>query len=97
MTHNSGPEGTEAQACPRCKTATMEHNGGRWCSRCGAFAVPPDLRRTAHLQPTSPPPRPPLMELGAQRAGPRCVRCGGEVDVLSGIYDDGEWLCGGCF
>lgn len=82
--------------CPKCKiTHTIEHDGGQWCPRCGAFAISPDPRHTADIQRTSP--------FGNSRAGagaratmPRCAKCGGPGDTGDGIYDDGEWLCGGC-
>jgi hypothetical protein len=92
---------SDVTLCPKCKTIhTIEHDGGQWCPRCGAFAIPPDPRHTAHIQ-TAQPQRTSRFGdwggvAGARAAMPRCVKCGGPGDTGDGIYDDGEWLCGGC-
>jgi len=84
--------------CFKCKkTATIEHYGGRWCTNCGRFASPPD------------PSLLPSRQLGLERSasarstailapGPtlRCGWCDRVADMIDGIYDDGEWMCGGC-
>ncbi|HKR60765.1 MAG TPA: hypothetical protein VJS64_13675 [Pyrinomonadaceae bacterium] len=100
-THENNPSDnpSDVMICPRCKiTQTIEHDGGQWCSRCGAFAIPPDPRHTAHIQTAQP--RSPLVgsraEAGTRADAPLCARCGGPGDTGDGIYDDGEWLCGGC-
>lgn len=82
--------------CPKClKASTIEHHGGRWCSNCGSFAVSPD------------PSRLPSATLGNrdQRRSPlaerteimaTCSWCHQQKDMSTGIYDDGEWMCGDC-
>lgn len=95
-----GDNPSEGMLCPKCKiTQTIEHNDGQWCPRCGSFAIPPDPRHTAHIQTKQPLHTNSLFSsgaAGARAAGPRCARCGGRGDTGDGIYDDGEWLCGGC-
>lgn len=91
----------DATLCPKCKKTTVAHNGGQWCPTCGAFATPPDLRDTAHIQSEQPPLRSPflmLREEEAERAAlPRCCKCLQPIDDLgSAVYDDDEWLCGYC-
>jgi hypothetical protein len=37
--------------------------------------------------------------LGQEQAGLRLLECGWchqKVEMGDGIYDDGEWMCGGC-
>src|SRR4030095_9719676 len=92
---------SEGRLCPKCKiTKTIEHNDGQWCPRCGSFAIPPDPRHTAHIPTKRPSRTSSLISLrataGAGAVGPLCVRCGGPGDTGDGIYDDGDWICGGC-
>jgi hypothetical protein len=81
--------------CGRCgKAVTVEHNGGRWCSNCGTFASEPDPR----LSPSS---RPGYLDShsaprGYSRPLQVCGWCHQPCDMGDGIYDDGEWMCGGC-
>jgi hypothetical protein len=87
--------------CPRCKTTrTIAHNGGEWCPDCGAFAKPPDPCHTAHIQSTHASAQQPFLDLQADAeavaAMPRCCKCQQPVDNCSGVYDDGDWLCGNC-
>ena len=69
--------------------------------RCGSFAIPPDPRHTAHIQTELPSRASSFFNLqttaaASAAAGPLCASCGGSGDTGDGIYDDGEWLCGGC-
>ena len=81
--------------CPHCKKAsTIEHHGGQWCSNCGRFATPPD------------PTLLPSNKKGYERQEwfkdednafySECCWCHQRTDMTGGIYDDGEWMCGGC-
>lgn len=84
--------------CFKCKrTTTIDHYGGRWCTNCGRFASPPDRSLL------------PSTQLGSERSGSarptpmldsgpvlRCGWCEHVADMTDGIYDDGEWMCGGC-
>lgn len=89
--------------CSRCKkTGTIEHNGGRWCSNCGTFISPPDPLQLpsshAGFQHAF---RPSYSEdsLRAEKERnnfPECGWCHQRTDMSDGIYDDGEWMCGGC-
>ncbi len=88
--------------CPRChKVSTIEHHGGRWCSNCGSFAVRPDPSRlpSATMGDTDKF-RSPLMERveeeSYRRSLPACGWCNQQKDMSTGIYDDGEWMCGDC-
>ena len=86
---------SDIAVCGRCnKPATIEHNGGRWCSNCGTFASEPDpllspSSRVDHQE-----------QRGALHGYPRalqaCGWCYQQCDMGDGIYDDGEWMCGGC-
>ena len=88
--------------CRKCKnTATIEHHGGRWCPTCGLFASPPDpallpSQTPRHLEPN----RRLSSDLAfqdRQHSGSLvCGWCHEESDMTGGIYDDGEWMCGGC-
>ena len=96
-----GSQGSTGTICPRCKTTkTVPHNGGQWCPTCGAFASPPDPRHTAHIDTAQSEGNRPFLDLQAEAerlaAAPRCWRCQQPVDIGSGVYDDGEWLCGNC-
>lgn len=81
--------------CRRCKKAsTIEHHGGRWCSNCGSFATPPDPKLLPSLQPG-------FRETEASSYRNEgimavCGWCHCRDDMSDGIYDDGEWMCGGC-
>src|SRR5262245_2400693 len=99
---NANPDASQlpgSTLCPKCKTtATIAHNGGQWCPHCGAFATPPDPQLTKHIQ-TPGPRQSPFLAPSSEgtRAGmPRCCKCQQPVDILTGLYDDGEWLCGYC-
>lgn len=81
--------------CPHCKKAsTIEHHGGHWCSNCGRFATPPDLKLLPSNQ----------KDYRAQErfsykdnaTYAECGWCHQRTDMTGGIYDDGEWMCGGC-
>ena len=90
--------------CGRCrKSETIEHLGGQWCTNCGHFASPPDPSQLPSLQIGSTRQmrsRGPLTRLVAQEAAyarlPSCGWCAQKSDMVGGIYDDGEWMCGGC-
>lgn len=92
-----------AVVCKRCgKSSTIEHHGGRWCSNCGCFASPPDPALLPSMQPG--------FQDNTRRRGfsdvvereqasmrlSECGWCHQKVDMGDGIYDDGEWMCGGC-
>lgn len=81
--------------CRRChKASTIEHHGGQWCTNCGCFASPPDATRL--------PSRQPGFEDRARKTDEdyaiysMCGWCHQKTDMTGGIYDDGEWMCGGC-
>lgn len=88
--------------CPRChKASTIEHHGGRWCSNCGSFAAPPDPNRLpSSSMKFREARRLPLAELlnreRYSRNLPVCGWCNQQKDMSSGIYGDGEWMCGDC-
>lgn len=84
-----------AIVCDRCKgTSTIEHNGGRWCSICGTFARPPDpLLEPSHRVGYRDPSRVSHEDF---RRNQVCGWCHQVTDVGDGVYDDGEWMCGGC-
>ncbi len=82
-------------ACPRCRKAnTIDLHGGKWCVNCGSFASPPD------------PAQLPSNQQGFIEVKDRshqadvilslCSSCNQKTDMTGGIYDDGEWMCGGC-
>jgi hypothetical protein len=80
--------------CGLCnKSVTVEHNGGRWCSNCGKFASQPDplLSPSGRIDQVTIRPN-----LGFSRAVQVCGWCHQPCDMGDGIYDDGEWMCGGC-
>lgn len=94
----------EPVVCRHCgKSSTIDHHGGRWCSNCGRFAVPPNPALLPSNQPGS---RAALRERGSSsqfgRVGSRevsslrCDWCHQAIEVGDGIYDDGEWMCWGC-
>lgn len=93
---------SERTVCPKChKASTIEHHGGRWCSNCGSFAVPANPKfmpsnQHGYHEPRSSP-------QGERHASERCLDnlpvcgwCHQKKDMSTGIYDDGEWMCGDC-
>lgn len=81
--------------CRWCrKSNTIEHHGGRWCSNCGSFASPPDPKLLPSNQPGYREPTP--APRGEPDSGLVCAWCHQPTDMSDGIYDDGEWMCGGC-
>lgn len=89
--------------CKRCnKVSTIEHYGGRWCSNCATFTIPPDTRQLPSRRPgfedTSRPNRlVDTMRSERERANlPECGWCHQRTEMTDGIYDDGEWMCGNC-
>lgn len=92
-----------AVACRRCgKSSTIEHHGGRWCTNCGCFASPPDSALLPSMQPgyRHSTQRRPFVDLREREQAttrlPECGWCHQRVEMSDGIYDDGEWMCGGC-
>ena len=99
------PAGTGAgplTVCPRCKKSkTIEHYGGRWCSNCGDFATPPDpvllpSNQIQHRNSASNFLVGLLRDERHARNQPKCGWCHQPRDMSTGIYDDGEWMCGDC-
>ena len=96
----------EKTVCRRCKKAsTIEHYGGRWCSNCGTFASAPDpkLLPSSQLEHQTrgrnhrADPIGRLVERERRAANmPECGWCHQRTEMSAGIYDDGEWMCGGC-
>jgi hypothetical protein len=87
--------------CLKChKASTIEHHGGRWCSNCGSFAVRPDPSRLPSLtlgyRKQSSPLADRLEQERYLRTLPECGWCNQQKDMSTGIYDDGEWMCGDC-
>lgn len=81
--------------CPHCKKASaIEHHGGHWCSNCGRFASPPDPKLLPSNQVGYIEPKPVKSE--DTHASHECGWCNQHSDMTGGIYDDGEWMCGGC-
>ena len=85
----------ELVVCKRChKASTIEHHGGQWCTNCGCFASPPNPKLLPSLQPG--------FEDRSREAEEDyniyavCGWCNQKTDMTGGIYDDGEWMCGGC-
>jgi len=85
----------EMIVCKRCrKASTIEHHGGQWCTNCGCFASPPDPKLLPSFQPG--------FEDRSREAEEdsniyaQCDWCHQRTDMTGGIYDDGEWMCGGC-
>lgn len=88
----------ERVVCKRCKkVSTIEHHGGRWCTNCGCFASPPDPKLLPSLQPGYRDHKPDR-STGFRERGTllTCGWCHQSADMSDGIYDDGEWMCGGC-
>jgi hypothetical protein len=92
---NEIPVAVTVIVCGRCnKASTIEHNGGLWCSNCGIFASPPDPQ-------LSPSKRDGYRDQHREARGEvsnhqTCGWCYQSADMGDGIYDDGEWMCGGC-
>lgn len=99
-----GAVAEEQVVCRHCgKNSTVEHHGGRWCSNCGRFAVPPNPT----LLPSNQPGYREVLRGGesSSRFGQvgrtvastlRCDWCQQTMDVGDGVYDDGEWMCWAC-
>lgn len=82
-------------ACPHCaKTSTIPHHGGFWCSNCGRFATPPDPKLLPSNQMGYREPERYRYDESAIYS--ECGLCRQKTDMTGGIYDDGEWTCGGC-
>jgi hypothetical protein len=85
----------DLMVCTHCKKAsTIEHHGGRWCSNCGRFATPPDPKllpsnRNGYREPER-------LNYEDVAIFSECGWCHQRTDMTGGIYDDGEWMCGGC-
>lgn len=83
--------------CRWCsKSSTIEHHGGLWCSNCGRFATPPNPALLPSRQPGYRPPDPGVDDSGRGGSSLVCGWCNTACDMAGGIYDDGEWMCGGC-
>lgn len=81
--------------CPHCKKAsTIEHHGGQWCTNCGRFATAPDPKLLPSNQKGYREPERDRYEDTAIYSV--CGWCHQKTDMTGGIYDDGEWMCGGC-
>lgn len=81
--------------CPFCKKAsTIEHHGGHWCSNCGRFAKTPDPKLLPSNQKGYREPERNRYEDNAIYS--ECGWCHQRTDMTGGIFDDGEWMCGGC-
>ena len=98
------PIGQGTVICKRCRrSSTIPHYGGEWCTNCGCFASPPDpeqLPSTLMAQSTHVIEHPShdryVSAARRQRIGFACGWCSYVGDMGDGIYDDGEWMCGGC-
>ncbi len=91
---SAAPLSPEETICRRCKQfSTIALHGGRWCANCGIFASPPD----PNLLPSN---QQDYRESQVSRLGrgscSTCGWCHQNMSVGDGIYDDGEWMCGGC-
>ena len=81
--------------CKRCnKASTLEHHGGLWCSNCGCFATPPDSKLLPSMQKGYSEPK--REKSHHDQFIGTCGWCHMKTDMTGGIYDDGEWMCGGC-
>lgn len=84
-----------AELCLKCgKASTIEHHGGRWCSNCGGFSKPADPKKLPSNQPDYSEPRHQAYEYSPIMA--ECGWCYQRKDMIGGIFDDGEWMCGDC-
>lgn len=89
----------DSVTCQRCRRAsTVDHYGGRWCTNCGCFASQPDPSLLPSSQPEFR-----KTHIGVQslphmerETFAECGWCNRQTNMSSGIYDDGEWMCGGC-
>lgn len=102
QTHSSAVRdvATDPQSvtCRKCgKSTAIELHGGRWCSNCGSFASPPDPSLLPSNQPGY------VVQSRHRGSVPEtpkgqlvCGWCHQPDDMSDGIYDDGEWMCGGC-
>jgi hypothetical protein len=85
----------ESVVCRKCgKSQNIEYHGGRWCSNCGSFASPPDPKLLPSNQPGFREAEP--IRTYHVSSGHVCAWCNQVEDMSDGIYDDGEWMCGGC-
>lgn len=84
--------------CQRCKLpSTLELHGGRWCSRCGRYASPPDPALLPSNQPGYIESRERHQHQHGSSGRPGvCAWCHQARDMSDGLYDDGEWMCGVC-
>ena len=81
--------------CRHCrKASTIPHHGGHWCSNCGRFATSPDPKLLPSNQPGFVEVENDWEDAGGMIA--ECGWCHQKTDMTGGIYDDGEWMCGGC-
>lgn len=86
----------EIVVCRRChKASTIDHHGGKWCTNCGTFASPPNPKLLPSLQPGFED-RSKIPEEEEYRIISEYGGCHQKTDMTGGIYDDGEWMCGGC-
>ena len=80
--------------CGRCnKDATIDHNGGRWCSNCGDFAAEPDpqlVPNARHADPSV------IAPSEGRKSQVRCGWCYHLGGITDGLFDDGEWMCWNC-
>ena len=84
---------TDVVVCQRCKKASMiEHHGGQWCTNCGRYVTEPDYKLLPSNQASYKEPE--RYEDNAYWMV--CSWCDQKTDMTGGIYDDGEWMCGGC-
>lgn len=98
---DAGETNREEPVCPKCRVTTMiEHKGRLWCPRCGMFSTPPPPDRDDYPLTFAEFQRHTTQTQGTNDRSAasvlKCSRCHGPTDVLSGVYDDGEGLCGGC-
>lgn len=97
--HQERAQGPEDVVCRRCrKASTIEHHGGRWCTNCGCFASPPDAKLLPSCQPgfVASADMHPYRHRRHTEHTTQCGWCHQRCDMSGGIYDDGEWMCGGC-
>lgn len=86
---------TSAPECGRCgKASTIEHLGGCWCSNCGCFTGPADPIQLPSKKPGYSEPK--NSDNYDGRILAECGWCHQRTDMVGGIYDDGEWMCGDC-
>ncbi len=84
---------SDVALCQRCKRAsTIEHHGGQWCTNCGRYVTEPDYKLLPSNQASY---REPEKHKNSAIYSV-CGWCHRNADMSDGIYDDGEWMCGGC-